>query len=77
MLQPTWGYKDKTFDKKRTKPTGQVMRNVLIHANPDWREQRSTMTRVLDTKNQKKDKEEKRWSFAYELGQSHDKLGSL
>ena len=35
MLQRVWGYKEKIFDKNRTKQTGQLMRHVLVHAIPD------------------------------------------
>ena len=31
-----------------------MMRNILTHAKPEWREQRSTSARVLDPKNQDK-----------------------
>ena len=42
MLQHIWRYKEKIFDKDKTKPTDQMMRSILMHANPMWRKQRST-----------------------------------
>ena len=42
------------FDKKKTIQTDQMMRNILMHANPMWREQRSTNAKVLDLKHKSK-----------------------
>ena len=42
MLQHIWRYKEKIFDKDKTKQTDQMMRSILMHANPMWSEQRST-----------------------------------
>ena len=44
--------KRRLLDRKRIKETDRMMRNILKHANPVWREQRSTCTRILDPKNQ-------------------------
>ena len=52
VLQRIWSYKDKMFDKKRNKMTDKMMRNILTHANPEWREQRSICARILDPENQ-------------------------
>ena len=41
VLQRIWSYKVKIFDKKRNKMTDKMMRNILTHANPEEREQRS------------------------------------
>ena len=56
MMQRIWRYKEKIFDKKKTKQTDRMMGNILIHANPKWREQRSTNARLLDPKKQNKTK---------------------
>ena len=56
MLQRIWEYKEKIFDKKRTKQSDQMMRSILIHANPVWRDQRSTNARVVDPEKQNKKK---------------------
>ena len=52
VLQRIWSYKEKMFDKKRNKMTDKMMRNILTHANPEWREQRSICARILDPENQ-------------------------
>ena len=52
VLQRIWNYFQKTFDKKRNNMTDKMMRNILTHANPEWREQRSICARILDPKNQ-------------------------
>ena len=36
-----------------------MMRNILTHANPEWRQQRSTCARILDPKNQDRMKRRK------------------
>ena len=54
VLQRIWGYKEKIFDKKKNKQTGQMMRNILTHVYLKWREQRSTSARVPDPENQDK-----------------------
>ena len=41
----------KFLDKKRNKETDRMMVNILKHANPEWREQRSTCAKILDPKN--------------------------
>ena len=48
VLERVWSYKEKIFDKKRNKMTDKMMRNILTHANPEWREQRSICARILD-----------------------------
>ena len=40
------------FSTKKNKETNRMMRNILTHANPEWREQRSICARVLDPRNQ-------------------------
>ena len=52
VLQRIWSYKEKTFDKKRNKMTDKMMRSILTHANPEWREQRSICARIVDPQNQ-------------------------
>ena len=52
VLQRIWSYKEKIFDKKRNNISDNMMRNILTHANPEWREQRSICARILDPKNQ-------------------------
>ena len=52
ILQRIWNYKEKIYDKKRNKETDRMMRNILTHANPQWREQRSTCARILDLEKQ-------------------------
>ena len=52
ILQRIWNYKEKIYDKKRNKETDRMMRNILTHANPRWREQRSTCARILELENQ-------------------------
>ena len=69
-----WNYKEKIFDKKRNKVTDGMMRHILTHANPEWREQRSTCARSLDPKNQDRMKKEESWCGAYELGQSDGEM---
>ena len=54
VLQRIWGYKEKIFDKRRNNQTDQMIRNLLTHANPGWREQGSTSVRIPDPKNQDK-----------------------
>ena len=44
----------KFLDKKRNKETDRMMKNILKHANPEWREQRSTCAKILDPKNHDK-----------------------
>ena len=56
--------KEKIFDKKRDKLTDNMMRNILTHANPEWREQRSICARTLDPKD--------RWGGSRKLEQSDD-----
>ena len=51
-IHRVWSYKEKIFDKKRNKKTDRMMRNILEHASLEWREQRSTCARILDSKNQ-------------------------
>ena len=46
--------KEIIIDKKRTKQTDQMMREILRHANPLWRDQIPTNARLLDPRNQKK-----------------------
>ena len=41
-------------DKKRNKETDRMMENILKHANPEWREQRSTCAKILDPKHHDK-----------------------
>ena len=50
VLLRIWSYKEKIFDKKRNKMTDKMMRNILTHANPEWREQRSICASILDPK---------------------------
>ena len=52
VLPRIWRYKEQIFDKMRNKQTDRMMRNIRTHANPEWREQRSTSARVLDPQNQ-------------------------
>ena len=59
MSQRIWGYKEKIFGRTRNKQTDQMMRNVLMHANPECSEQRSTTAEVPDPKISKQDVEEK------------------
>ena len=49
-----WRYTEKIFNKKRVKQTDQMMRSILMHANPEWREQTSMSARVVDPENQDK-----------------------
>ena len=44
----------KFLDKKRNKETDRMMENILKHANPEWREQRSTCAKILDPQNHDK-----------------------
>ena len=62
------------YDKKRNRETDRMMRNILTHAHPQWREQRSTCARILDLENQDRMKKEKSWSSAHELGQFVDEM---
>ena len=62
VLQRIWSYKEKIFDKKRNKISDNMMRNILTHANPEWREQRSICARILDPKNQDRMKRRRSWS---------------
>ena len=44
----------KILDKKRNTETDRMMENILKHANPEWREQRSTCAKILDPQNHDK-----------------------
>ena len=49
------GFKENLeLQKKSEKGTNKMMRNILTHANPEWREQRFASARILDPKNQDK-----------------------
>ena len=50
VLQRIWSYKEKIFDKKWNKISDKMMRNILTHPNPEWREQRSISASTLDPK---------------------------
>ena len=76
VLQRIWSYKEKIFDKKRNKETDR-MRNILKHANLEWREQISICARILDPKKSKQDEKEKSWCGSYELGQFDDEMERL
>ena len=52
MLGSAARYKEKILDKK----TDKMMRNILKHANSEWREQRSTCAKILGPKNHDKRK---------------------
>ena len=54
VLQRIWSYKEKIFDQKRNNISDKMMRNILTHANPEWREQRSICARILHPQNQDK-----------------------
>ena len=54
VLQQIWNYKEKALNKKRNKETDRMIENILKHANPEWREQRSTCAKILDPKNHDK-----------------------
>ena len=71
VLQRCWSYKEEIFDKKRNKKTGRMMRNILTHANPEWREQRSR------PKESRQDEEKKGCGGFHELGQSDDEMERL
>ena len=70
VLQRIWKYKEKIFDKKRDKDTDRMKRNILTHANPKWREQRSTCARILGPSESRYNEEEESWGGAYQVGQS-------
>ena len=53
MPQRIWGFWEKIFHEKSTKQTGQMMREIPRHADPFWRDQRSTNARLLGPRNQK------------------------
>ena len=75
FCQRIWKYKEKIFDKKRDKDTDDRMkRNILTHANPKWREQRSTCARILGPSESRYNEEEESWGGAYEVGQSDDEV---
>ena len=48
VLHHIWRYMGKVLKQKRTRPTDQIMTNILMHVNPEWREQRSATALVLD-----------------------------
>ena len=57
------------LDKKKTRQTDQIVKNILMRAKPEWREQRSAaVAQDLDPENCKQDEEKKSWSGPYELG---------
>ena len=70
VLQRIWSYKETIFDKKRNKMTDKMMRNILTHANPEWREQRSICARILHPKNQDRMKRRRAGVVHKILGQS-------
>ena len=74
MLQRIWGYEEKIFDEKRTKQTYQMMRDILRHASPLWRDQRSTNARLLDPRNHNLMKRRRAGVVHTNLGQPHDKM---
>ena len=76
MLQRIWSYKEKIFDKNRTKQTDQMMRDILRHADPLWRDWRSTNARLLDPRNQDTMKK-RRAGVVHELGPPHDKMDGV
>ena len=45
---------EKILDRKKIWQTDQMMKNMLLHANSVWREQRSTVAQFLDTKRKNK-----------------------
>ena len=56
------------LEPKRTRSTDDLMRNILMHANPEWKEHNG---RGSDFESQKqKNKEEMNWTCVLELGQS-------
>ena len=59
VLQRNWNYKKRIFDKKKGKKTDKMMRNILKHANAEWREQRSTCPKILGPRNQERMKRRK------------------
>ena len=58
VLQRIWSYKENIFDQKRNKISNKMMRYILIHANLEWREQRSICARILQSKIKTRIKEE-------------------
>ena len=42
------------FDRKKEKETDRMMKNILRHADSEWREQRCTCAKILDPKNHDK-----------------------
>ena len=51
VLQRIWNYKKRIFDERKEEETDRMMRNILRHANAEWREQKSTCAKILDPKN--------------------------
>ena len=41
-------------NRKKEKETDSVMRNILKNANAEWKEQRSTCAKILDSENHDK-----------------------
>ena len=74
VLQRIWSYKDTIFDKKRNNVTDKMMRSILTHANPKWREQRSICARILDPKNRDRMKRRRAGMVHTKLGQSGDEM---
>ena len=50
MLQRIFRLEEKILDKKKIRQTDQTMKNILMHAKTEWREQ-SAVAQVLDPKN--------------------------
>ena len=51
MLQRMWRYKEKSLTRNRPNKLIKMMKSILMHANPMWRDQRSTNA---DPKNKSK-----------------------
>ena len=61
------------LEPKRTRSTDDLMRNILMHANPEWKELNGGGS-DFKSQEQKKNEEEMIWSFVHELGQSDHKM---
>ena len=70
VLQRIWSYKENIFDLERNKVSDKMMRSILTHANPEWREQRLICARILDPQKSRQDDKKKSWSGSPKFGRS-------
>ena len=76
MLQRIWKYMRQVLEPKRTRSTDDVMRNILMRVNPEWKEQNGGGS-DFESQKQKENKEEMNWMCVHGLGQSDHKMDGI